>query len=130
MAIIFWRAILFLVRYDEERFRKPLASFADVPSTYIIQFDASLSGAGVLWFERCDGTEVCLGGSIVDIRFLGFKEYSAYKNLCEFIGVILGVLGLVKLGVKDKDIEVRGDSVSALTWVETGRHRGSLVTTV
>lgn len=32
--------------------------------------------------------------------------------------------------MEDGDIEVRGDSISALTWVQTERHRGSVVTNV
>ena len=36
--------------------------------------------------------------------------------------------GLALLGVRDADIEVRGDSVAALTWAETERPRGHLVT--
>jgi hypothetical protein len=32
------------------------------------------------------------------------------------------------MGVRDADIEVRGDSVAALTWAETERPRGQLVT--
>ena len=35
---------------------------------------------------------------------------------------------LLKLGVSNEDIELRGDSVSALTWAKTERPRGKVVT--
>ena len=127
-AIRLWRAMLFLVRYDELRFTRPLASFCAEPPTYIIEFDASLKGAGILWFRRCGGAEVCMGGSAVDLRFLGFGEDSSFQNLCEFMGAILGFVGLVRLGVSNADVQLRGDSVSALTWAQTERYRGTLVT--
>ena len=46
----------------------------------------------------------------------------------EFIGSIVGILGLVRLGVRGVDIEIRGDSMSALTWAQKERTRGSQVT--
>ena len=43
-------------------------------------------------------------------------------------GGILGLVGLVTLGVRNVDVEVRGDSIAALTWAETERPRGHVVT--
>lgn len=105
--------MLCLIRYDEENFSKPLITFMDTQPVYIIDFDAALTGAGILWFERLNDTEACMGGSAVDHTPLGFGEDSSFQNLCEFIGVILGILVLVKLGINDVDIEVRGHSISA-----------------
>ena len=129
LAIRCWRAMLYLLRFDEEKFSRSLDSFdVTTPPCYIIEFDASLTGAGVLLFQRVGGAEVCLGCSAVDLSSLQFGTDSSFQNVSEFIGVILGIIGLVKLGVRDVDILVRGDSISALTWVETERYRGSLVT--
>ena len=85
-------------------------------------------GAGILWFNRVNDAEVCLGGSPVDFRFFKFKEDSSFQNLKDFLGVILGIIGLVKLGFWNTDIEIRGDSISALTWAETKRYGGERVT--
>ena len=127
-AIRCWRAMLYLVHFDERRFTRTLQSFSDAPPTYVIEFDASLSGAGIIWFKRAGGTEECLGGSAVDLRALKFGDDSSYQNVCEFIGVVLGVIGLVIMGVRDADVQLRGDSVSALTWAEAERYRGKRVT--
>ena len=116
--------MLFPVRYDELRFTHSLESFDHTSPTLVIEFDASLAGAGILRSRRVNGAEVCLGYSGVDLRFLGFKDDSAFQNLCEFLGIILGIIGLVKLGYLDEDVEIKGDSVAALTWAETERYRG------
>ena len=127
IAIRMWRAMLFLVRYDEERFTRSIHSFNDEHPTYIVEFDASLKGAGILWFRRAGGTEVCMGGSAVDLRSLEFGDDSSFQNVSEFIGAILGFIGLIRLGVTDTDVQLRGDSISALTWAHTERYRGQLV---
>ena len=128
VAIRAWRAMLFLVRYDERRFSRTMESFGNDPPLYIVEFDASLKGAGILWYRRVRGTEVCVGGSAIDLRFLGFGEDSSYQNLSEYIGGILGLIGLIKLGIKGLNVEMRGDSISALTWAQTERCRGEIVT--
>ena len=86
------------------RFTRSLEFFDDTSPTLVIKFDASLAGAGILWFRRVNGAEVCLEGSGVDLMFLGFKDDSAFQNLCEFLGIILGIIGLVRLGYLDEDV--------------------------
>ena len=127
LAIRLWRTMLVLVRFDEERYSRPMQSFVTGMPEYIVEFDASLNGVGILWYRRINGAEVCLGGSAVSLRTLGFEDDSSYQNLCEFIGATLGMIGLGKLGVRGVDVAMRGDSVSALTWVSTERYRGSNV---
>ena len=128
-AIRGWRAMLYLVSFDEQRYTRRMNSFQPESWEYIVEFDASLTGAGVLWYKRLDdGTEVSMGGSAVDLRGLGFGSDSSFQNTAEYIGCIIGMAGLALLGVRDADIEVRGDSVAALTWAETERPRGHLVT--
>ena len=127
IAIRCWRAILFLVRYDEQRFTRSIASFRNDVVEYIVEFDASLNGAGCLIYRRDCNVEVCVGASAVDLRQLGFMTESRFQNVCEFIGAIVGIVGLVKLGVRGVDIEIRGDSMSALTWAQKERTRGSQV---
>ena len=64
----------------------------------------------------------------MDLTSLGFNGDSSYQNTSEYIGALIGVIGLVQLGLRGMDIELRGDSMSALTWAETERPRGELVT--
>lgn len=128
-AIRGWRAMLYLVSFDEQQYARRIQSFRPGQLRYIIEFDASLSGAGVLWYERLDdGTEVTIGGSAVDLRGFEFGSDSSFQNTAEYIGCTLGLTGLALLGIKDVDVEIRGDSVAALTWAETERPRGEVVT--
>ena len=53
---------------------------------------------------------------------------SSFQNLAEYMGALVGVLGLVSLGIECGDIGVRGDSVAALKWARTKRARGARVT--
>ena len=48
IAIKCWTAMLCLVRYQETRFTRTLESFAPSTPTSIAEFDASLSGAGLI----------------------------------------------------------------------------------
>jgi hypothetical protein len=62
---------------------------------YVVEFDASLTRAGILWYRRQeDGAEVALGGGAVDLRGLGFGADSSFQNTAEYVGCILGVVGL------------------------------------
>ena len=128
IAIKCWQAMLCLVRYQESRFTRTLESFApSIPAT-VAEFDASLTGAGMIWYHRENGAEVARGVSAIDITFLEFGTDSSFQNLSEFIGAILCVLGHVALGCSGRSIALRGDSVTALTWAITERPRGSIVT--
>jgi hypothetical protein len=78
VAIQCWRAMLCLVRHREEEFTSPVA---------IAEFDASLSGAGHIWYDIIDGAEVARGVSAADLTFLEFgTDDSSFQNLSEFIG--------------------------------------------
>lgn len=121
--------MLYLVSFNEQKYTRRLESFQAETLQYVIEFDASLTGAGVLWYQRLeDGSEVSIGGAAVDLRGFAFGTDSSFQNTAEFIGCILGLVGLVTLGVRNVDVEVRGDSIAALTWAETERPRGHVVT--
>ena len=51
--------MLYLVSFNEKQYTRRMESFVQ----YIVEFDASITGAGVLWYTRqVDDTEVALGG--------------------------------------------------------------------
>ena len=128
IAIQCWRAMLCLVRYRETEFTRTIESFARTVPVSVIEFDASLSGAGLIWSDRRTGAEVVVGVSAVDFKCLGFGVDSSFQNLSEYIGAILAVVGQVVLGLSGSSIALRGDSVTALTWAITERPRGVIVT--
>ena len=128
VAVQCWRAMLCLVRHRETEFTRSIESFAPRTPAIVAEFDASLSGAGLIWYVRTGGTEVARGVGAVDLTFLGFGDDSSYQNLAEFIGAILAVIGQVALGHAGVSLALRGDSVTALTWAITERPRGTIVT--
>jgi hypothetical protein len=128
IAIQCWRAMLCLVRFREKEFTRTIESFAPATPILVAEFDSSLSGAGLIWSVRTNGTEVVRGVSAVNLDFLGFGTDSSNQNLAEYIGAILAVLGQVILGFSGTGIALRGDSVTALTWAMTERPRGMRVT--
>jgi hypothetical protein len=89
-------------------------SFAASTSTIVAEFDSSLSGAGLIWYDREHGTEVALGVSAVNLEFLAFGVDSSNQNLAEFIGAILAVIGQIMLGLSGRSLALRGDSMTAL----------------
>ena len=125
IAIRMWRAILYLVSVDELSYAKKLFSFRKTPVQYVVETDASLSQEGFIIFEVTDSCETCLGGGAVSIEEFGFGVDSSYQNTAEFIGALVGLLALVKLGGRDAGVKLRGDSTTALYWAASGRVSGS-----
>ena len=123
-----WRALLCLIRQDEAQFTRDIFSFSPVPATIVAEFDASLSGIGVIWSTVSQGAEETVGVCALSTAFLQFAEDSSYQNLSEFLGALIAVVGLVRLGCRGHSLKLRGDSVTALTWAITERPRGVLVT--
>jgi hypothetical protein len=124
VAIQCWRALLCVIPYDEVQFTRSLASFRSRPGETVAEFDASLSGVGVLWFSSDGAAEGVRGVCALSLLSLGFGKDSSFQNLAEFIGAIVAVIGFVTMGGKGKNLTLRGDSITALTWAYTERTRG------
>lgn len=118
-AVRLWRAILVALGLDEDRFARPLSTFVCRTAGVVIETDASLGGAGCLVYRRMeDGSERCVGGSSTSLWRLGFGSDSSNQNVAEFVGIILGILTVKKLGITEIDVELRTDSEVALRWAE------------
>ena len=128
IAIKCWLRMICLVRYQESRFTRTLVSFAPAISESIVEFDASSSGARLIWCKRISGTEVTRKVCAVNLTCLGFRSDPSFQNLSEFIGAVLAFLRHVTLGNAAHSIALRGDIVTALTWASTERPRRSIAT--
>ena len=116
VAIRMWRAALYLVSVNEVIYAKPLASFVKSPIRFILETDGSLSQVGFLVLEVTEHGETCLGGGAASIAGLGFGRDSGKRNTAEFIGAIVAIIALVKLGGRQAGVKLRGDSMTALKW--------------
>ena len=134
VSIWMFRVLLALTAVKEIEFSRPLSSFRkDVHAAWIVEFDASLSGIGILWFyqENSESPEVLLGGCSLDITSLDFGTDASNQNTAEYIAAALGIRGLrafAGFDTSSKVIGLRGDSVTALTWSVKRRARSSIAT--
>jgi hypothetical protein len=124
LAIRMWRAALFLVTVDESHCAKSLWSFRKKPTRYIIETNGSLSEVGFILFELTSEGEVCLGGGAADLTQFEFGTDSGYQNTSEFIGAVVGVIALIKLGIRGEGVKLRGDSKTALKWGREEKVKG------
>lgn len=58
-----FRVLLGLIGVDERQFARSLDSFAEREPTIIIEFDASLSGIGLLYYSLENEKETFIGGA-------------------------------------------------------------------
>jgi hypothetical protein len=123
-----WRATLALVELNEAQFTRPLSSFIKNQVQYIVEFDASLNGIGLLWYKRnSTNNEISLGAAAVDLIWLNFGGDSSFQNVAEYMGGLVGLVGLIKLGISNVAVEFRGDSLTALSWAGKEKSKGMLV---
>jgi hypothetical protein len=131
LSVELWRTLLCAIALDERRFARPFRSFVSKEASTIIQFDASLQGIGVVVYARDHGTEddVLVGASAVPLTAWGLdEENSALQNTAEYMAVIVGIIAAVKCrpAAARQAIVLKGDSVTALRWAETGRVKSVL----
>jgi hypothetical protein len=125
MEIRMWRAWMYLLSVDPDSYARPFLTFRPRSPSYVITTDGSLGQIGIIIYKMTQEGEACVGCSAVSIADFGFGVDSSYQNTCEYIGMVLGVLALVKLGVRGVDVVVRGDSTSALSWLDRQKVSGS-----
>jgi hypothetical protein len=119
-----WRGWLYLLSVDTDAHARPFKTFRARDPSYVITTDGSLCQVGIIICKMVEGVEACVGCSAVSIADFGFNDDSSYQNTCEYIGMVLGVLALIKLGVRGVDVVVRGDSTTALSWMDKQKVSG------
>ena len=124
-AVRVFRMFLVLTAIEPQEFARPLSSFRPGSATHVLEYDASLSGIGVVWYAYAHGREIPIGFLSVDITALGFGVNAAFQNSAEFIALVIAVFGLRWFNLKSLDVTVRGDSKTALKWSEKGRCKGT-----
>ena len=72
-----------------------------------------------------------MGGSAIDISQFGFGTDSSFQNVSEFVAAVMGTIMIIKMGllfmIKDMGVGLRGDSITAITWITKERYRGESV---
>jgi hypothetical protein len=126
-VIRLFKSLFVLLTLRGESFARPFDSFSQRRHTWVCEYDASLNGIGIIWFEVKEGNrELARAYASIDITDLQFGEDSSFQNTAEYIGGLLSAFGMIRLGVGDQPALHRGDSVSALTWTQKGTVRSDL----
>jgi hypothetical protein len=68
-VIRLFRVLICLILTDPVRFSRPLRSFVPGKARILIEFDASLTGVGLLYYRLEEGVEFLVGGGSVISRF-------------------------------------------------------------
>jgi len=120
-----FRALLAFSAISERGFTRRLRFFIPKGQAVRATWDSSLVGIGVTWsIALPDGTRQDIGYTAVCIANFGFDGMPEFQNAAEFMGTIVSIRGAAILGFRDLEIELEGDSQTALTWAETERIRG------
>lgn len=128
-VIRLYQSLLLAQSLNMAAFSKPLQAFHMQPHRWVLEFDASLTGIGIIWYRLApDGQELPHCYASVDTSHLGFLDDSTFQNTSEFLGMLLAVRGLQVLGFLEEPFKARGDSVTALTWGLKGTPRSMLAT--
>ncbi len=125
-ALRVFRAIFLSSMVSEVHFTRSISSFTPQPVSITIEFDASLFGGGIIYF---DAEGVCLGVSAISLESLCFGVNAAFQNSAEFIVAVVALLGSIQVipSFMSASICFRGDSVSALTWLQSGYFRSNTI---
>jgi hypothetical protein len=111
-----WRGMLSLLELDSERFSRPLETFRSRRSALLIEYDASLTGLGVIVFQRSPtGVERELFFMQIPLPY-DLHQDSGFQNTVEFTAILMAVAAVVACGHRDISVDLRGDSRSSLAW--------------
>jgi hypothetical protein len=117
-AIQMWRIILVMQNIARgESFRAKMTSFRTRERQVLLQFDASLTGAGLglLQVQPAPGPPIVLGYRKAMFPFSLGRD-SSYQNFAEFLAVVLGEIELAMRGGRQMCLGLCGDSATVLRW--------------
>ena len=124
-TIRLWRVILCMMELQSSRFCRSISSFSPNSSSYVVEYDASLTGLGIILYKICDplGPPLLWKVCSVDTPFKIDRDAS-YQNAMEFTAIVLALAMLAQLGVRQASINIRGDNISSLSWALSERFSG------
>ena len=93
-------------------------------ATVVCEYDACLTGIGVVWYKVENGHETPVGVGSWCTRAMEFERDSQYQNKSEFIAGLIAVMGLKVLNLPMDGVQLRGDSMTALGWSHSWSFKG------
>jgi hypothetical protein len=124
LDILLWRVFLCASHLRPQSFARSIESFRENKNTISLESDACLTGFGVVIGGLDLGYEVdtvwCGCGKTYDFQ----TEYdSSFQNTMEFIGIVIGISMIAREGIRQVNVKIVGDSMSALCWAGDEKYR-------
>jgi hypothetical protein len=130
--VIMWRSFFCLLQLDPANFARPLDSFGTRTATVQVEYDASLTGLGVVVSTWCAVSQafVVRGYSALTLPFIVDARDASRQNTNEYLAVLMALLLIRQEGYAGRGCAYNliGDSTSSLSWCEKGRARSQLAT--
>jgi len=115
-TVRFWRAALVALELGIDEHARPFTSLCRRGANYLIEYDASLGGIGLVvsTLDVVTGEVESQWASKIVLLY-GLRD-SGYQNSVEFIAIVLGLGCLAARGARDFTVRLKGDNVSSLCW--------------
>jgi hypothetical protein len=123
--ILVWRCFLSAAWLQPRHFARDFESFRRKHVEFLVSFDASLSGLGIV-IEHTIGTG---REEVIQVFPLPFDLANdpSYQNTAEFLAVLVATCHLVLTGRRGVGVLFKGDSRTALSWAADLSFRGTSV---
>ena len=122
-AVWLWRASLLQLGNDPVSQARPIHTMVRRPPTFLVEYDASLTGIGLVISYYDPVTEwTVFQVAKLELPF-DLGDDSGFQNSVEFMAVVIGLAILASLGYASHSIIVKGDNTSSLAWSTTERFR-------
>ena len=122
-TINMWRCFFLYLEVNPKKYSRAISSFNPSPSSIFLEYDASLTGVGIILSRKTFEGQEEDWKALQQIFQYDIQGQSRYQNTVEFIGVVLGIVSLSLLGVRDVSITIRGDNTTSLKWGLTENFR-------
>lgn len=122
LVVWIWRSFLVLLAIHPDRYSRPIFSFKSKPTTFFVEFDASLEGLGIVISFIKNNTPTTYRVASIDTPFLLLGD-SSYQNTMEFMAMVFSTCLVRYLGHRDVGIDFIGDSSSSLSWAKYERFK-------
>jgi hypothetical protein len=103
-TIRMWRSFFVFLEINPITYKRDLVSFTSHAPTYVLEYDASLTGVGVILF-KVDTNGIETEWKVIQQEYhYNLNQQSKFQNTVEFIGVVLGMAALGLYGVKNESV--------------------------
>jgi hypothetical protein len=117
--LLMWRTFLCLSAFKEKLYARQLDTFRSTPALFKIEYDASLTGMGMIVSRRVDVESEWTVFQHLGLQFpFDVEQDSSYQNTCEFMAATSALFVIANSGNRAFTYDLYGDSISSLQWCQ------------